>query len=96
MTAKTENSTCSIVPLSLTGGRVTKGFRDALFDGAARAGISVNEFVLLAAGDKLVALGRDFPGVFAAEKRSPDEPARGHKRRSTGPIVNPKRSIVDG
>ncbi|WP_206118655.1 hypothetical protein [Rhizobium laguerreae] len=91
-----EISESAIVALSLTGGRVTKGFREALFDGAARAGISVNEFVLLAAGDKLVALGRDFPGVFAAEKRSPDEPVRRDMRRSTGPIVKPKRSIADG
>jgi hypothetical protein len=91
-----EISENAIVALSLTGGRVTKGFREALFDGAARAGTSVNEFVLLAAGDKLVTLGRDFPGVFAAEKRSPDEPVRRHMRRSTGPIVKPKRSIADG
>ncbi|QTU96212.1 MULTISPECIES: hypothetical protein [Rhizobium] len=77
----------TIVALSLTGGRVTKGFRDALFDGAARAGISVNEFVLLAAGDKLASLGRDFPGVFTADKSSSAEKANRGKLRSTVPEI---------
>ncbi len=80
-------SSRSIVALSLAGGRVTKGFRDALFDGAARAGISVNEFVLLAAGEKLTAQGRDFPGVFTAEKPASGEPAHRGKPRSTVPTV---------
>ncbi|MBX5034243.1 hypothetical protein [Rhizobium lentis] len=77
----------AIVALSLTGGRVTKGFRDALFDGAARAGVSVNEFVLLAAGDKLSTLGRDFPGVFTADKSSSADTANRGKLRSAVPEI---------
>ena len=48
----------------LNGGRVTSGFREALFDAAARQGISVNEFVLVAAAEKLAAAGHGFPGLF--------------------------------
>lgn len=84
----------AIVALSLAGGRVTKGFRDALFDGAARAGISVNEFVLLAAGEKLTAQGRDFPGVFTAEKLTSAETANRGKPRSTVPTVK-QGSVAD-
>jgi hypothetical protein len=53
-----------IVSVMLTGGRVTSGFRAALFAAASRAGISVNEFVLTAAAEKLRASGRHFSGVF--------------------------------
>ena len=52
------------VNLMLTGGRVTSGFRASLFAAAARAGVSVNEFVLRAAGEKLRAGGAGFSGVF--------------------------------
>jgi hypothetical protein len=54
----------SIVALTLNGGRVTFGFREALFAAAARAGTSVNEFVLRSTGRQLVASGYDFDGVF--------------------------------
>lgn len=59
-----------IVQVALNGGRVTLGFRQALFEAAARAGVSANEFVLTATGEKLRQLGRDFPSVFPG---SPDE-----------------------
>lgn len=41
------------VNLMLTGGRVTKSFRDQLFSLANKAGVSVNEFVLTAAAEKI-------------------------------------------
>lgn len=53
-----------IVALMLTGGRVTSGFRAALFAASSRAGISVNEFVLTAAAEKLRASGQCFSGLF--------------------------------
>lgn len=53
-----------IVALMLTGGRVTAGFRAALFAAASRAGVSVNEFVLTAAAEKLRASGQHFSGLF--------------------------------
>lgn len=53
-----------IVNVMLNGGRVTAGFRTALFDAANRAGVSVNEFVLTATAEKLCASGRRFSGVF--------------------------------
>lgn len=52
------------VALCLTGARVTSGFRSSLFNAAARVGLSVNEFVLLATAERLRAEGEDFPGVF--------------------------------
>ena len=52
------------VNLCLNGGRVTSGFRSSLFDAANRAGMSVNEFVITAAAEKLVQRGASFPGVF--------------------------------
>jgi hypothetical protein len=52
------------VNLMLRDNRVTAGFRAALFDATQREGLSVNEFVLRAAAEKLRASGRDFPGVF--------------------------------
>ncbi|WP_421445675.1 hypothetical protein [Agrobacterium tumefaciens] len=54
-----------IVNVMLNGGRVTSGFRTALFAAAGRAGVSVNEFVLTAAAEKLNASGTRFSGVFA-------------------------------
>lgn len=53
-----------IVNLMLNGGRVTSTFRAALFAAANRAGVSVNEFVLTAAAEKLQASGSDFTGLF--------------------------------
>lgn len=53
-----------IVNVMLNGGRVTSGFRAALFAAASRAGLSVNEFVLTAAAEKLKASGSQFSGVF--------------------------------
>ncbi|MAY30408.1 MAG: hypothetical protein CL627_14555 [Aurantimonas sp.] len=60
------------VNLFLNGGRVTSGFRSSLFDEANRAGMSVNEFVLTAAAEKLVQRGASFPGVFRKGDLSPD------------------------
>ncbi|SCX00869.1 hypothetical protein DSM25558_0190 [Agrobacterium sp. DSM 25558] len=53
-----------IVNVMLNGGRVTSGFRSALFAAASRAGVSVNEFVLTATAEKLSASGSRFSGVF--------------------------------
>lgn len=58
------NSRTAIVPIALNGGRVTSGFRAALFAAAARAGTSVNEFVLQAAAEKLRQMGEAIDGVF--------------------------------
>ncbi len=52
--------------LFLNGARVTREFRDALFDQANRAGITPNEFVITAAAEKLKRSGASFPGVFRA------------------------------
>jgi hypothetical protein len=52
------------VNLFLNGGRVTSGFRSSLFDAASRAGVSVNEFVITAAAEKLVSSGATIPGIF--------------------------------
>lgn len=52
------------VSLMLTGGRITAGFRSSLFSAANRCGMSVNEFVITAAAEKLKASGEQFPGVF--------------------------------
>lgn len=60
------------VNLFLNGGRVTSGFRSSLFDQANRAGMSVNEFVLTAAAEKLMQCGASFPGVFRQGDLSPD------------------------
>ena len=62
------------VNLFLNGGRVTSGFRSSLFDAANRAGISVNEFVITAAAEKLVQRGASFPGVF---RKGDFDPAHG-------------------
>jgi hypothetical protein len=52
------------VPLMLNGGRVTATFREALFEATAREGLSVNEFVIRAAAEKLRSSGQTFTGVF--------------------------------
>lgn len=62
--AKQRKQRDPIVNLMLNGGRVTSGFRAALFAAASRAGVSVNEFVLTAAAEKLRASGSQFSGVF--------------------------------
>jgi hypothetical protein len=53
-----------IVPILLRGGRVIAPFREALFRAANRAGMSVNEFALFAAGHQLRASGVNLTGVF--------------------------------
>lgn len=52
------------VQVMLTGARVTSGFREALFSAASRAGMTVNEYVLRATGEKLASAGVHFPGIF--------------------------------
>ncbi|RIY03497.1 hypothetical protein D3218_01695 [Aureimonas flava] len=52
------------VPLFLSGAKVEEGFRSALFDAANRAGITPNEFAIVAAAEKLARCGRTFPGIF--------------------------------
>lgn len=54
----------AIVPVMLNGGRVTASFRAALFAAAAREGVSVNEFVLRSAAEKLRQKGAELAGVF--------------------------------
>jgi hypothetical protein len=62
--ARRQRSKEPIVNVMLNGGRVTSGFRAALFACAGRAGLSVNEFVLQAAAEKLLASGSEFSGLF--------------------------------
>ncbi|SMC92100.1 hypothetical protein SAMN06297251_112106 [Fulvimarina manganoxydans] len=50
--------------IHLKGGKVTPAFQLALFDAANRAGMTVNEFVLMATAERLVARGVAIPGVF--------------------------------
>lgn len=69
------NSSADLVALTLTGGRVTAGFRSALFAAAGRAGVSVNEYVLASAGEKLARAGLEFPGVFCVETQGSGRPA---------------------
>ena len=64
MSAVRPPSPNAIVPVMLNGGRVTGAFRGALFSVAARAGVSINEFVLLAAAEKLRCMGEAVDGVF--------------------------------
>lgn len=64
LTATAERQANALTPVALNGARVTSSFRDALFDAANRRGISVNEFVLLATGEKLRSAGACFGGVF--------------------------------
>lgn len=78
------NTSGQIVNVMLNGGRVTSSFRASLFATAAREGLSVNEYVLIAAAEKLKASGAGFDGVFAAgdltSKTAPD-PFVGSDRR---------------
>ncbi|WP_427026553.1 hypothetical protein ACP4J4_20260 (plasmid) [Aureimonas ureilytica] len=52
-------------PLLLSGGRVDPDFRDALFAASAREGVSVNEFCLLAAAEKMLRRGVRVRGVWS-------------------------------
>ncbi|WP_117195121.1 hypothetical protein [Rhizobium terrae] len=63
-TSQIGNSEQHSVALMLTGGKITAGFRSTLFSAANRSGMSVNEFVITAAAEKLKASGEQFPGVF--------------------------------
>jgi hypothetical protein len=58
------------VQLLLRGAKVTPAFRSAVFEAANRAGMTANEFVLIATGERLRQLGSDFPSVFSG---FPDE-----------------------
>ncbi len=53
------------VPLTISGGRVHPDFRAALFDASDREGMSVNEFCLVAAAEKLVRRGFPVEGVWS-------------------------------
>jgi hypothetical protein len=53
-----------LVPMMLNDNRVTRSFREALFEAADRHGLTVSEFALRAAAEKLQASGRQFTGVF--------------------------------
>jgi len=64
ISARRQRSKEPIVNVMLNGGRVTSGFRAALFAAASRAGTSVNEYVLQATAEKLHASGNQFSGVF--------------------------------
>lgn len=55
---------CVIVNIALTDARVTRGFRQALFDASNRAGVGVSEFILMATGKVLANSGKSFPGIF--------------------------------
>lgn len=65
-----------IVPVNLVSGRVTMTYRAALFAAASRAGLTVSEFCLKAAGEHLASQGYGFAGVFEdgdmAAKAMPD------------------------
>jgi hypothetical protein len=64
ITTKQRRQRESIVNVMLHGGRVTATFRQALFDATRREGLSVNEFCLKAAAEKLAASGQHFSGLF--------------------------------
>lgn len=64
MSAAPKHQADRTVPIMLNGGQVTSTFRQVLFDATAREGVSVNEFCLRAAAEKLKARGREFSGVF--------------------------------
>lgn len=52
--------------LLLNGSQVTAGFREALFDAAGKSDLTLNEFVIARAAERLAADGYEFPGVFEA------------------------------
>ena len=53
-----------LVPVTLNDNRVTRSFREALFEAADRDGLTASEFALRAAAEKIKATGRQFSGVF--------------------------------
>ncbi len=57
-------------PVMLRGATVMESFRDDLFDASNRAGMSVNEFVLMAAAEKLK-VGVEKQGQVLLEKPKP-------------------------
>lgn len=57
------------VQVALSSARVTAGFRTELFNAAARAGMTPNEFVISAAAEKLRDAGRSFPGPFPGDEQ---------------------------
>lgn len=61
------------VNVMLTGGRVTSSFRQALFLAAGRSGMTVNEFALRAAAEKLAKAGASFSGVFERGDITPND-----------------------
>jgi hypothetical protein len=63
-TERVEDAAARLTSVMLSGARVTRGFAEALFDAANRSGMSVNEFVIAAAAERLARQGRQFPGVF--------------------------------
>ncbi|MGV8830433.1 MAG: hypothetical protein ACOH2N_00535 [Devosia sp.] len=50
--------------IMLRGARISADLREVIFDQANRAGMSVNEFVLTAAAERLAQRGLRFAGVF--------------------------------
>jgi hypothetical protein len=76
------------VSLLLTGGRVLSGFRASLFAAAARAGVSVNEFVLRAAGETGEFLGTDSVGKWVRQKRAEAEASSTADSRINGAFGN--------
>lgn len=66
-----------IVAMHLNGARVTRGFRTELFTHAGRLGLTVNEYLVIAAAEKLQRAGHAFPGVF-----SPGDFATSTERKS--------------
>ena len=63
-----------IVALSLNGGRVTRSFRQAVFDAAAREGVTVNELVLRRVAERLRELLAT-PALLNAMRRASREKA---------------------
>ncbi|TPN58635.1 hypothetical protein FJ976_01625 [Mesorhizobium sp. B1-1-9] len=67
ITTKQASETSRRVNVLLTSGRITQGFRDALFQAADEARMTPGDFAILAAAEKLAADGNhEFPGVFHA------------------------------
>lgn len=54
------------VQILLTSPRITSAFRDVILEAASAADMTPGEFALMAAAEKLIAAGADFPGVFHA------------------------------
>lgn len=65
LTTNQDKETGRRVNVMLTSERVTSAFREALFVAADLAHLTPSEFALMAAAEKLLAAGAEFPGVFA-------------------------------